>query len=185
MGSHKQTNRCPEREKEQNNQKKREGGGKKLSNVSRLMNHPGISSKVLLHCRLKRTFSRNRFNVRRQIILIQGSLVKEWVFGVWANPWYVEVERTRSGCMWLNIWNFGKELVEIWWPRERKMLNMWLSLNCLDLFWVSRSLTDSNWSWPTWSLGPKCIMYRIILFWKICSFCWWYFDRPWNQEVQQ
>ena len=41
-----------------------------LNNVSRLMDHPGISNKVLLHGRLKRTFIKNRFNVRRQIIPI-------------------------------------------------------------------------------------------------------------------
>ena len=117
MGSHKQTNKQVPGTRKRTKQAEKEGRGKKLSNVGSLMNHPGISIKVLLHGRFKRTYIRNRFHVRRQIIPIQGSLVKEWVFGVWTKPWYVEVERTRSGCMWMNIWNFGIELVEIWWAK--------------------------------------------------------------------
>ena len=114
-GSHNKTIRCPEWGEK--NKATEKGDQMVRQYDSRLIDLPGISSKVILYGRLISIFIKNGFNLRKQIIPIYGSLVKEQVFGIGTNPWYVEFERYRSSlhlCEWISGILVKKKMVKIW-----------------------------------------------------------------------
>ena len=70
--------------------------------------------------------------MRRQIIPIYGSLVKERVFGIGTNlgMWKLK-ELDLVACEWISEISV-KNWLKYEGSREWKMLYMWLSCNCLD-----------------------------------------------------